>query len=151
MAKLAVGKKTPNFKGVLEDGSEISSKALLGRKYVLYFYPADDTPTCTKQSCNLRDNYSLLQAAGYEVYGVSPDGLKSHVKFINKYDLPFSLIADEEKTICNLFGVWGEKTNFGRTYMGVKRTTFVIDDKGMIEQIIEKVKAGEHSNQVLGN
>lgn len=143
--------KVPAFEGKIEDGSTVSAKSLLGKKYVLYFYPADDTPTCTKQSCNLRDNYSKLKAGGYEVYGISPDGEKSHTKFINKYELPFSLITDEEKVICNQFGVWGEKTNFGRTYMGVNRTTFVIDEKGKIEQIISKVKAAEHSDQILAS
>ena len=143
------GAKVPAFEGKLEDGSAISSKGLLGKKYVLYFYPADDTPTCTKQSCNLRDNHSRLKSSGYDVYGVSPDGEKSHVKFIAKYDLPFSLIADEDKVICNLFGVWAEKKNFGRTYMGVKRTTFVVNEKGIIHRIIDKVKAVEHSDQIL--
>ena len=146
---LEKGDKIPTFHGVIEDGSEISSSSLLGKKYVLYFYPADDTPTCTKQSCNLRDNHSQLKKAGYQVYGVSPDGIKSHLKFIAKYELPFSLISDEDKKICNAFGVWGEKKSFGRTYDGLRRTTFVVDEKGILEQVIRKVKAAEHTDQVL--
>ncbi len=148
---LKIGMKVPDFSGVLEDGSEISAQQLLGNKYVLYFYPGDDTPTCTKQSCNLRDNYSQFLEHELTIYGISPDSAKSHQKFIKKYDLPFSLIADEDKRMCKQFGVWGEKTNFGRTYMGVKRTTFVIDEKGKISQIIDKVKSGDHTNQLISN
>lgn len=144
-----IGNKVPSFQAILESGAEISSDSLLGSKYVIYFYPKDDTPTCTKQACNLRDHYSDLQAAGYTVYGVSPDSEKSHNKFIAKYDLPFSLIVDEEKTLCEAFGVWGLKKTFGREYMGVKRTTFVIDEKGVITNIITKVKAAEHTQQIL--
>jgi peroxiredoxin Q/BCP len=147
--KLKSGMKVPSFKGRLQDEREISAKALKGQKYVLYFYPADDTPTCTKQACNLRDNYQKFKAAGYEIFGVSPDGAKSHIKFIKKYELPFSLIADEDKVMCEQFGVWGEKTNFGRTYMGVIRTTFVIDEHGVISEVIDAVKSGEHTQQIL--
>ncbi len=147
--KLKIGDIVPEFKSTLENDEIISSDMLAGSRYVLYFYPADDTPTCTTQACNLRDNYMAFSDQGIKVFGVSPDAAKSHRKFIAKYDLPFSLIVDEDKKICNSFGVWGEKTNFGRTYMGVIRTTFVIDEKGRIENIIDNVKAKDHHNQIL--
>lgn len=149
--KLTIGDKVPAFEGQIETGKTISNKSLKGQKYVLYFYPKDDTPTCTKQACNLRDHHEVLAAQGITVFGVSPDSIKSHLKFINKYDLTFSLIADEDQVICNAFGVWGEKKNFGRTYMGVNRTTFVIDEKGKIANIIQKVKATEHHEQILSD
>ncbi len=147
--KLKIGDPVPKFKGVVENGETISDEDLMGEKFILYFYPADDTPTCTKQACNLRDSYEELKDAKIRVFGVSPDSMKSHIKFINKYNLPFSLIADEDRQICNAFGVWGEKTNFGRTYMGVMRTTFLINESGHIEQIIQQVKAADHTNQIL--
>jgi len=147
--KLEIGKKAPSFKAKLQDGSEVSSNGLKGNKYVLYFYPKDDTPTCTKQACNIRDNYSQFQDSNIHIYGVSPDGEKSHLKFKTKYDLPFQLIMDEDQALCEKFGVWGEKKNFGRTYMGVKRTTFVIDENGKIADIITKVKADNHTEQIF--
>lgn len=146
---LKKGDKVPQFKGKLEDDTDISAGELLGQKYALYFYPKDNTPTCTKQACNLRDNYSVLKKAGFEIYGVSPDSAGSHQKFIDKFNLPFSLIVDKSLEICKQFGVWGEKTNFGRTYMGVNRTTFVIDEKGIISAVIDKVKSAEHHEQLL--
>lgn len=148
---IAEGNKVPDFSAKTESGEVVSAEGLLGKKYVLYFYPADNTPTCTKQACNLRDNHGALTAAGYTVYGVSPDGEKSHNKFITKYDLPFSLLIDEDKTLCEAFGVWGMKKSFGREYMGVKRTTFVIDETGIVTKVIAKVKAADHTNQILQN
>ena len=116
----------------------------------MYFYPKDDTPTCTTQACNLRDNYDALLNAGYQVYGVSPDKAAKHQKFIAKYDLPFDLLVDEDHSLAEAFGVWGQKKMYGREYMGINRTTFVIDEDGAITEVIAKVKAKEHSNQILG-
>lgn len=147
--KLKEGQKTPDFSAKNENGELISLKSLLGKKVVLYFYPADDTPTCTTESCNLRDNYSKLKRKGYEVFGVSPDDEKSHQKFIKKYKLPFSLLADTDKKIIHAYDVWGSKTVFGKTYDDLIRTTFVIDEKGRIEKIISDVKAKVHTEQIL--
>jgi peroxiredoxin Q/BCP len=147
--KLNVGDKAPLFQGKDEDGKEIALKDLFGKKIVLYFYPGDDTPTCTKQACNLRDNYKKLKKEGYEIFGISTDNEVSHKKFIKKYNLPFKLIADPDRKINELYGVWQEKTTFGRTYMGTVRTTFIIDEKGKIEEIIGKVVSGEHAEQIL--
>jgi len=143
------GDKAPHFEGTIEDGTIKKLTDYAGKKLVLYFYPKDDTPGCTAESCDLRDNYKRLLAQGYEVLGVSPDDAKKHVKFIAKYDLPFHLLADTEKKVLNDYGVWAEKKMYGRTYMGVVRTTFIIDEKGMIEEIIRKVKTKDHSNQIL--
>lgn len=147
--KLKEGQKAPDFSAKNENGELISLKSLLGKKVVLYFYPADDTPTCTTESCNLRDNYSKLKRKGYEVFGVSPDDEKSHQKFIKKYKLPFSLLADTDKKIIHAYDVWGSKTVFGKTYDDLIRTTFVIDEKGRIEKIISDVKAKVHTEQIL--
>ncbi|MFY0628550.1 MAG: thioredoxin-dependent thiol peroxidase [Reichenbachiella sp.] len=147
---LKEGDKAPEFEGIIQDGSTIKLTNYLGKKVVLYFYPKDNTPGCTAQSCNLRDNYELLQKQGYVVLGISSDHEKSHTKFKDKYDLPFDLIADPDKEIHNLYGTWAEKKNYGRTYMGTVRTTFVIDEKGMIESIISKVKTKEHTAQIVG-
>ncbi len=117
---------------------------------MLYFYPQDDTPTCTNEACNLRDNYKTLLKQGYHVLGVSPDTEKKHQKFIAKYKLPFDLLADPELKIIKAYGVWGKKELFGRKYMGVRRTTFVIDDSGLIKEIIEKVISKDHSAQIMG-
>lgn len=149
MMKLKVGDKAPEFEGTIQDGSKISLSDYLGKKIVLYFYPKDNTPTCTTQSCNLRDNYGALKSAGYEVIGISSDTAKKHTNFINKFDLPFDLIADTDQHIHNLYGTWGEKTTFGRTYMGTLRTTFVIDEEGIISQVITKVTAASHTDQIL--
>ena len=118
---------------------------------VIYFYPKDDTPGCTAQACNLRDNYAELQQAGYEVIGISGDGVKSHDKFANKYDLPFPLLADEDKSINEAYGVWQEKSMYGRTYMGTARTTFVVDEAGKITDVIDKVKTQDHTTQILNS
>jgi peroxiredoxin Q/BCP len=147
--KLKVGDKAPDFSIKNQDGKEYSLKDYAGKKVVLYFYPKDDTPGCTAESCNLRDNYSSLKKKGYEVIGVSVDNEKSHKKFAKKFDLPFNLLADTEKKMVNDYGVWGEKTLFGRKYMGIIRTTFIIDEKGKIEKIIDDVETGDHTAQVL--
>ena len=137
---LTEGMKAPAFSGTDQDGNTISLKDFKGRKLVLYFYPADDTPTCTIQACNLRDNYGLLKKEGFEVIGVSPDEEKSHIKFREKFNLPFPLIADPRHKIIGKFGVWGEKQLYGRKYMGLHRTTFLIDEKGIIRKIFKKPK-----------
>lgn len=146
---LKIGDKAPHFEAEIEDGTIKQLSDYAGKKLVLYFYPKDDTPGCTAESCDLRDNYNRLLAQGYEVLGVSPDDVKKHAKFIAKYDLPFHLLADTEKKVLNDYGVWAEKKMYGRTYMGVLRTTFIIDEKGVIEEIIHKVKTKDHSNQIL--
>ncbi len=149
MTKLAIGDKAPAIDGVLENGNPVSLNDFKGKKLVLYFYPKDDTPGCTAEACDLRDNYKRFIDEGYAIIGVSPDSEKKHLKFIEKYDLPFSLIADTEKTVCENYGVWVEKSMYGRKYMGVARSTFIIDGEGVIETIIEKVKTKEHAAQIL--
>lgn len=149
MASLKVGDKAPAFTGLNEKGEEISLSDFKGKKLVLFFYPKDNTPTCTEEACNLRDNYDHLKKAGFELLGVSPDSARKHQNFIKKFDFPFSLIADTEQEILNTYGVWGEKQMFGKKYMGVFRTTFVIDENGKIEKIIDKVEAKNHAAQIL--
>ncbi|WP_027418058.1 thioredoxin-dependent thiol peroxidase [Crocinitomix catalasitica] len=149
MTNLKIGDKAPNFAALDENGKEISLKDYNGKKLVIYFYPKDMTPGCTTQSCNLRDNYALLQENGFEILGVSADDEKRHLKFIDKYDLPFSLIADVDKKMINDFGVWGEKKFMGKVYDGIHRTTFVIDEEGTIINVIEKVKTKAHAEQIL--
>ena len=146
-----IGDKAPEILGLNEHGEEIRLSAYQGKKIVLYFYPKDSTSGCTAQACNLRDNYADLRKAGYEVIGVSVDDAKSHQKFIAKNELPFSLIADTDKKLVEQFGVWGEKSMYGRKYMGTFRTTFIIDEEGVIERIIlpKQVKTKEHSKQIL--
>lgn len=146
---IEIGQKAPNFVGINQKGEEIQLSHFLGKKVVLYFYPKDNTPGCTAQACNLKDNYAQLLAAGYVVLGVSPDSVKSHVKFIEKFNLPFDLLADESHEIAELYGVWVEKSMYGRTYMGVARTTFRINEEGNIEEIIQKVDTKNHSAQLL--
>lgn len=150
MSELKIGTKAPEFSAPNQNGEVKSLSDFAGKKLVLYFYPKDDTPGCTKQACNLRDNYNQLINAGYQVIGVSPDNEAKHQKFIAKYDLPFDLLADTDQTICNAYGVWVEKSMYGRQYMGVARTTFVIDENGLIQEIIEKVKVAEHTEQIMG-
>jgi thioredoxin-dependent peroxiredoxin len=147
--KLSIGDKAPDFESVNQTGDVVRLSDFLGRKVVLYFYPKDDTSGCTAQACDLRDNYAELQAAGYEVLGVSVDGEKSHQKFIAKYDLPFTLVADTDKSVVEAYGVWVEKSMYGRQYMGAARTTFLIDEKGIITDIIEKVDTKNHTKQIL--
>lgn len=150
MITLKAGDKAPEFEGKDQDGNLIKSSDLRGKKIVLYFYPKDNTPGCTAQSCNLRDNYEALQKQGYVVLGVSQDSEASHQKFIAKFDLPFPLLADTDHTIHNLFGTWGEKSMYGRKYMGTFRTTFIIDEEGIISEVISKVKTKDHTAQILG-
>ena len=149
MINLLEGTKAPAFKGKDQNGKAISLADYKGKKVVLYFYPEDDTPTCTVQACNLRDNFGLLKKNGFIVLGVSPDEEKKHKKFEAKYDLPFTLIADADHTIIDKYGVWGEKKLYGRTYMGLHRTTFLIDEKGVIRKIFLKPKSKQHTEEIL--
>jgi thioredoxin-dependent peroxiredoxin len=142
-------KKAPVFKSVDQDGNEIQLKDFLGKKVALYFYPKDDTPGCTAQACNLRDNYAKLKRKGIVILGVSVDDTKKHTKFITKYDLPFTLIADTEKTIVEKYGVWGEKKFMGRTYMGTSRVTFLINELGKVVDVIDKVETEDHASQII--
>ncbi|MCU0387367.1 MAG: thioredoxin-dependent thiol peroxidase [Chitinophagaceae bacterium] len=146
---LTVGKKAPAFSGVDQNGNSIALKDFKGKKVVLYFYPKDDTPGCTAQACNLRDNHSELLKKGFVVIGVSVDSVKKHKKFEEKYDLPFWLVADEDKKIVEAYRVWGEKKFMGKTYMGTTRTTFLIDEDGKIKSIIEKPDTKNHAAEVL--
>lgn len=149
MTQLKEGMKAPLFKGKNQNGETIALDDYKGKKLVLYFYPKDNTPGCTAQACNLNDNYSSFTSKGYEVVGVSPDDEKSHQKFIGKFDLKFNLIADTEKEISEAYGVWVEKKMYGRTYMGVARTTFIINEEGVIEKIISKVDTKNHADQII--
>lgn len=147
--KLQEGDKAPAFSGKDQNGKTISLKDLKGSKVVVYFYPEDDTPTCTIQACNLRDNYSALRSAGFRVIGISPDDEKKHKKFEEKFDLPFTLIADPSHKILEKYGVWGQKQMFGNQYMGVHRTTFVIDEKGIIRRIFLRPKNKAHAEEII--
>ncbi|MCB0532751.1 MAG: thioredoxin-dependent thiol peroxidase [Saprospiraceae bacterium] len=149
MFHLNVGDQAPDFSALNEKGETVKLSDFSGKKLVLYFYPKDDTPGCTAEACSLRDGYPKFIAQGYAILGVSPDSVKKHVKFIEKYDLPFSLLADEDKAVSNAYGVWGPKKFMGRSYEGVHRTTFVIDASGKIEEIIEKVDTKNHADQLL--
>lgn len=149
MAIIEEGKKSPVFTGKDQDGNKVSSADLNGKKWVLYFYPQDDTPTCTLQACNIRDNFLLLKKAGIEIIGVSPDDEKKHKKFQVKYDLPFTIIADADRKVIDKFGVWGEKQMYGRTYMGLHRTTFLIDEKGIIQKVFLKPKSKIHVEEIM--
>lgn len=147
--KLNIGDKAPAFEGIDQNENPIKLSDFTGKKVVLYFYPKDNTPGCTAQACNLRDNHQALLDAGYAVIGISSDSAKKHQNFISKFDLPFPLIADEDKSIHEAFGTWVEKSMYGRKYMGTARTTFIINEEGVIEDIIEKVKTKEHTAQIL--
>ena len=149
MAVLKEGSKAPIFKGVDQNGKAISLADFKGKKVILYFYPKDDTPTCTIQACNLRDNYAALLKKGYQVIGISTDDVKSHKKFEEKHKLPFPLVADEDKKIVDKYNLWGEKKLMGRTYMGTTRTTFLINEAGMIVKIIDKPESKNHTEEVL--
>ncbi|HUS01072.1 MAG TPA: thioredoxin-dependent thiol peroxidase [Chitinophagaceae bacterium] len=149
MITLQEGDKAPAFKSKDQDGKPVALSDYKGKKVVLYFYPEDDTPTCTIEACNLRDNYSLLNRSGIVVLGVSPDDEKKHKKFEQKFDLPFTLIADSDKKIIDKYGVWGEKNLYGRKYMGLLRTTFLIDEKGIIKKIFKKPRSKMHSSEIL--
>jgi len=149
MITLKEGDKSPAFAGKDQNGKDISLNQFSGKKVVLYFYPKDDTPGCTAQACNLRDNNTALLKSGFAVIGVSADDVKSHKKFEEKFSLPFPLIADEDQTIVNAYGVWGEKQMFGKQYMGINRTTFLIDENGIIKKVIDKPDTANHTEQVM--
>jgi peroxiredoxin Q/BCP len=149
METLKVGDKAPSFSIKNQNGKTINLADFKGKKVVLYFYPEDDTPGCTKEACNLRDNYADMRVKGYEIIGISANDEKSHSKFAEKYSLPFDLGADTDMSVINAYGVYGEKNLYGRKYMGIKRTTFIIDEKGEIERIIAKVQTDKHADQIL--
>jgi peroxiredoxin Q/BCP len=146
---LEAGQKAPSFKGKNQSGESVSLKDYLGKKLAIFFYPEDDTPTCTEQACNLRDNYALLKKEGIEVVGISPDDVKSHEQFIGKFELPYTLVADPQKKIIEAYGVWGEKNMYGRKYMGLIRTTFLVDEKGVIKHIIKKPRVRQHAEEII--
>lgn len=146
---LQIGDKMPDFSVVDQNGNTVSSKDFIGKKTIIYFYPKDNTSGCTAQACNLRDNYQVLVDAGYNVVGVSKDSAASHVKFIEKNSLPFILLADTTTQMQQDFGVWGEKKLYGRTYMGTMRRTFIFNEEGVLEKIIEKVDTKNHAAQIL--
>ncbi|PLW99044.1 MAG: thioredoxin-dependent thiol peroxidase [Marinilabiliales bacterium] len=147
--KLKKGDAAPDFSGFDQDGKKVQLIDFKGKKLILYIYPKDNTPGCTSEACDLRDNYDMWLSKGYQVVGVSPDSQKSHQKFIEKFDLPFPLIADEDKTIIKAYGAWGPKKLYGREYEGLLRTTFVIDEKSIIQEVFTKVKTKDHTNQIL--
>jgi peroxiredoxin Q/BCP len=149
MTTLKSGDAAPSFSATDQNGNVISLESLKGRKVVLYFYPKDDTPGCTVEACNLRDNHTELKNKGYTIIGVSPDPLNAHEKFTKKYELPFSLLPDTDKKIISAYGVWGPKKFMGKSYEGVLRTTFVIDEKGFIEEVFTKVDTKYHTDQIL--
>ena len=149
MALLQKGDKAPHFEGLNQNGEKVSLSDFTGKKLILYFYPKDDTPGCTAEACNLNDNFQSWADKGYEIVGVSPDSVKSHLKFAGKYGLKFNLLADEDKTILEAYGAWGEKKMYGKPYMGVLRMTFVIDGQGIITEIFEKVETKDHTNQII--
>jgi peroxiredoxin Q/BCP len=149
MVQLKEGSKAPYFDGIDQNGKEVRLNDFAGKKVVLYFYPKDNTPGCTVEACNLRDNYDSFLKKGFAVVGVSPDNEKSHKNFSGKFSLPFPLIADTAKKILNDYGVWGEKKMYGKSYFGVIRTTFLIDEKGVIEKIITKVDTAGHTEQIF--
>ena len=149
MTRLSAGDPAPRFEMTADDGSTVSSEFLAGSRYVLYFYPKDDTPGCAKQACGLRDSWSSVARTGVEVFGVSPDGVKSHVKFREKYALPYRLLSDEGHSVAEAFGVWIPKKLAGREYFGNERTTFVIGADGRIEAVLPQVKPDAHAEQLL--
>ena len=146
---LKIGDRMPYFEVVDQDGNKFNSGQLLGRKTIIYFYPKDNTSGCTAQACNLRDNYARLVAEGYNVIGISKDSVNSHKNFASKYDLPFTLLSDTSTEILQEFGAWGEKSLYGKKYMGTLRTTFVFDEAGILREIIEKVDTKNHAAQIL--
>lgn len=149
MKTLKAGDKVPNFKGKDQDGNIISFSDYKGKRLIVFFYPKASTPGCTVEACNLRDNYKLLQDEGYELLGVSADSQKRQTNFRNKYEFPFPLLADEDKEVINTFGVWGLKKFMGREYDGIHRKTFIINEKGLVETVIDKVKTKHHADQIL--
>ena len=149
MAIPAEGKKAPAFTALDQNGKKITLDLFKGKRLVLYFYPEDDTPTCTDQACNLRDNFGALKKEGIVVLGVSPDAVEKHKKFETKFDLPFTLLADTDHSIIDKYGVWGPKQMFGNKYMGLLRTTFLIDEKGIIQKVFLKPKSKKHTEEIL--
>lgn len=149
MTTLKKGDRAPEFSGLNQNGEKIALQNFRGKKLILYFYPKDNTPGCTAESCNLNDNYQFWLSKGYEVVGISPDSVSSHKKFAEKFQFGFNLIADPETEILNAYGVWGEKSMYGRKYMGVFRTTFVIDEEGIIADIFDKVDTKNHTDQIV--
>ncbi|MEZ4700414.1 MAG: thioredoxin-dependent thiol peroxidase [Rhodothermales bacterium] len=153
MAKAAkmpdAGDRAPAFEGITQEGNPLSLAGYRGRKVALFFYPEDDTPVCTRQACNLRDGYHRLLDAGIAVIGVSPDTTDKHDAFTAKYDLPFPLVADPDKKILNAYGVWGEKNMYGKTVVGVKRTTFLIDEKGVVAHVFKRPKVDNHATEII--
>ena len=149
MIKLKEGDKAPDFSGLSDTGKKIKLSDFKGSKLVLYFYPKDMTPGCTAQACDLTDNYNLLLKHNYKIVGVSADSIERHLKFKEKYNIPFPLISDEDHSLLLKYGVWGPKKFMGKVYDGIHRSTFIIDENGIIERIIEKVKTKDHSNQIL--
>ncbi|MGQ8338573.1 thioredoxin-dependent thiol peroxidase [Sunxiuqinia sp. A32] len=149
MAFLSIGDKAPSFSGKDQNNQTVSLADFKGKKLILYFYPKDNTPGCTAESCNLNENYSDWLAKGFEVVGVSPDSVESHKKFADKFGLKFHLIADTERDILEAYGAWGEKSMYGKKYMGVLRTTYVIDEEGVIADVFTKVKTKDHTNQII--
>lgn len=145
---LEVGEIAPDFSGLNQNGEQVSLSQFRGKKVVLYFYPKDGTPGCTAEACNLNDNYHYWQKKGFEILGVSPDSVESHKKFEQKYGFQFDLIADTDKQILKLYGAWGEKKNYGKVYEGVIRTTFIIDEQGVIQKVFKKVDTKEHTEQI---
>ena len=146
---LKIGDKMPDFEVVDQDGKAVSSKDLIGKKTIIYFYPKDNTSGCTAEACSLRDNYHALMARGYNVVGVSKDSAASHRKFADKYDLPFTLLADTSTQMLQDFGAWGEKKMYGKTVMGTIRKTFIFDEEGILAEVIEKVDTKNHADQIL--
>ena len=149
MSKLKEGDLAPAIEAVDQNGEKITLEEYRGKKVVLYFYPKDNTPGCTAESCDLRDNYSQFLEQGFEIIGVSADSERSHQKFISKFDLPFRLISDVDKKVLKDYGAWGEKKLYGKSFMGIQRKTFIISGNGTVEKIIEKVKTKEHSKQIF--
>ena len=147
---LKIGDKMPEFEVVDQDGNVVSYKDFIGKKTIVYFYPKDNTPGCTAEACNLRDNYEALKAQGYNVVGVSKDSAASHRKFIDKFDLPFTLLSDKSTQMLQDFGAWGEKKMCGKTCVGTLRRTFIFNEEGVLERIIEKVDTKDHAAQILG-
>jgi peroxiredoxin Q/BCP len=149
MKTLQVGDRVPNFTVNNQDGEAISLSDYKGKKLIVFFYPKASTPGCTTEACNLRDNYKVLQEKGYELLGVSADSEKRQTNFRNKYEFPFPLLADEDKVVINAFGVWGEKKFMGKTYDGIHRKTFLVDENGVVARVIDKVKTKDHAAQIL--
>ena len=147
---LKFGDRMPDFEVQDQNGGTVSSKHLLGRKTIVYFYPKDNTSGCTAEACNLRDNYEALKAKGYNVVGVSKDSVASHKRFADKYDLPFTLLSDPSTGMLQAFGAWGEKKMYGKTVLGTIRRTFIFDEEGILQEVIEKVDTKNHADQILG-